>query len=87
MEHLPIFLDVAGEIAHRLMTHGLDPATPVAVIPNGTRPEQTVHVGQLSQLGSLAASRAEGAPAVLVVGEVARKADAWAASAPRTAAI
>jgi uroporphyrin-III C-methyltransferase/precorrin-2 dehydrogenase/sirohydrochlorin ferrochelatase len=76
MEHLPIFLDVAGKIVRRLMTHGLAPATPVAVIANGTRPEQTVHTGQLSQLGSLAASRAEGAPAVLVIGEVARKADA-----------
>jgi uroporphyrin-III C-methyltransferase/precorrin-2 dehydrogenase/sirohydrochlorin ferrochelatase len=78
---------VAGNIARRLMTHGMDPATPVAVIANGTRPEQTVHVGQLSQLGSLAASRVHGAPAVLVIGEVARKADAWAADAHRAVAI
>jgi uroporphyrin-III C-methyltransferase / precorrin-2 dehydrogenase / sirohydrochlorin ferrochelatase len=79
---------VAGEIARRLMIHGMDPATPVAVIANGTRPEQAVHVGRLSQLGSLAASRLDGAPAVLVIGEVACKADAWAAAdAPRTAAI
>lgn len=79
---------VAGKIARRLMTHGMDPATPVAVIANGTRPEQAVHVGRLSQLGSLAASRLHGAPAVLVIGEVVCKADAWtAADAPRTAAI
>jgi uroporphyrin-III C-methyltransferase / precorrin-2 dehydrogenase / sirohydrochlorin ferrochelatase len=70
----------AGRIAGRLMAHGMDPATPVAVIANGTRREQAVRVGDLSRLGRLAASLERGAPAVLVIGEVARKADAWAAA-------
>ena len=71
---------IAGRIASRLMAHGMNPATPVAVIANGTRREQTVRVGHLSRLGNLAASVDRGAPAVLVIGEVARKADAWAAA-------
>jgi uroporphyrin-III C-methyltransferase / precorrin-2 dehydrogenase / sirohydrochlorin ferrochelatase len=78
----------AGRIASRLTAHGMDPATPVAVIANGTRREQAVRVGPLSRLGSLAASLDHGAPAVLVIGEVARKADAWAAAdALRAAAV
>ena len=62
------------------MADGMDPATPVAVIANGTRREQAVRVGHLAKLGALAASLDRGAPAVLVIGEVARKADAWAAA-------
>lgn len=78
----------AGRIARRLTAHGMDPTTPVAVIANGTRREQAVRVGRLSGLGGLAASLDRGAPAVLVIGEVARKADAWLmADDLRTAAI
>ena len=77
---------IAGQIAGRLISHGMNPATPVAVIANGTRPEQAVRVGQLSRLGSLAASLDRGAPAVLVIGEATRKADAWAGADARAGA-
>ena len=77
----------AGRTASRLIAHGMDPATPVAVIANGTRREQVVRTGQLSGIGALAVSLHPGAPAVLIIGEVARKADAWPAAASlRTAA-
>ncbi len=77
----------AGRIASRLTAHGMDPATPVAVIANGTRREQTLRTGQLSGLGALAGSVDRGAPAILIIGDVAREADSWTARASlRTAA-
>ena len=84
--HRDMGVSTAGRITRRLMEHGMDPATPVAVVANGTRREQTVSVGRLSELGGLAASLDRETPAVLVIGDVVRKADAWAAAdAPRTA--
>lgn len=75
----------AGRIASRLIAHGMDPATPVAVIANGTCREQDVRTGQLLGLGALAASLPRGAPAVLVIGEVAR--NAWTAAASLRTAV
>lgn len=56
-----------GEIAHRLMTGGLDPMTPVAAVHKGTTIEQRVVRGRLSQLADLDIA----APATIVIGEVA----------------
>lgn len=61
----------AGVIAASLMAAGRAPETPVAIIENGTRPDQRV---VRATLGSLARTMAEAAirnPALLVVGEVA----------------
>ncbi|WP_168402966.1 siroheme synthase CysG [Erwinia amylovora] len=58
----------AGDIADQLMTHGRDPATPVAVIGRGTRQDQQVLTGTLQQLGELAKNAPT--PALLVIGEV-----------------
>ncbi|HEV7865952.1 MAG TPA: uroporphyrinogen-III C-methyltransferase [Acidimicrobiia bacterium] len=55
------------EIARRLMAGGLPPATPVAAITWGTRPEQRTH---RTTLGRLAAEAIE-SPAVIVIGAVA----------------
>ncbi len=73
---LVIYMGVstAGVIARRLIDNGLDPATPVAVIENGTRPDQKVVVGTLAEVKRLIADGGIGGPAVIVVGDVVRAA-------------
>ncbi len=70
---------MAGSISQRLIRHGMDPATPAAVIANGTRPDQRIETGALHQLETLTA-RCSDAPLLLVVGDVVRHADAWTGS-------
>ncbi|SFU26929.1 uroporphyrinogen-III C-methyltransferase /precorrin-2 dehydrogenase [Xenorhabdus koppenhoeferi] len=55
-------------ISQKLILHGRDPNAPVAVIGCGTRPEQQVLTGTLSELERLAQKAPS--PALLVVGEV-----------------
>jgi len=69
-------LATAQDIAEKLMNDGLSPATPVAVIENATRPDQRVLRSLLADLGDLVARMAVESPALIVVGEVARRADA-----------
>jgi uroporphyrin-III C-methyltransferase / precorrin-2 dehydrogenase / sirohydrochlorin ferrochelatase len=75
---LVIYMGVgaAGRIAARLIEHGLDPATPVAVIENGTLPTQKALYGRLSGLGWLVRQSDIGGPALIVIGRVAALADA-----------
>nr|WP_232095139.1 siroheme synthase CysG [Serratia ureilytica] len=58
----------AADISQRLIAHGRDASTPVAVISRGTRADQQVQIGTLEQLEYLA-QRAP-LPALLVIGEV-----------------
>jgi uroporphyrin-III C-methyltransferase / precorrin-2 dehydrogenase / sirohydrochlorin ferrochelatase len=58
-------------IAKELVRAGRDPATPVAVIENGTLPNQRTTVGTLDTIGDRATVVGVKAPAVVVVGEVA----------------
>ena len=74
-------LSNAREIAGRLRGAGLDPTTPVAVVQNGTRPDQRVSTGTLADLGRLAEAHAGQGPALLVIGDVAASA---AAAHPQT---
>jgi len=96
---LAVYMGVstAGTVAGRLIEHGLPAETPVAVIENGTRPEQQVVTAPLGQLaGRLQDAGIEG-PALIIIGEVARQAleadlaaelqDAIAAAAPRAVAV
>lgn len=76
---------IAGRIARRLIAGGMDRATPAAVITNGTRLDQHVETGFLGELEDLAAHTA-GGPALIVIGDVVRQADAWAAPVVRRAA-
>jgi siroheme synthase len=62
-------LSSAALVASRLTNAGLDTATPVAIIERGTRPDQKVSVGTLSELPRLAARH--NGPALLVIGKVA----------------
>jgi uroporphyrinogen III methyltransferase / synthase len=58
-----------AENVRRLIEHGRDPATPAAVISNGTRPSQRTVTAPLDSIAEAAAGLP--APAVTLVGEVA----------------
>ena len=61
----------AGRIADRLIAHGRAPSTPVAVVENGTLPEQRVVRGSLGDLGRLMRDHDVKAPAFVIIGIVA----------------
>ncbi|HDJ1438013.1 TPA: uroporphyrinogen-III C-methyltransferase [Serratia rubidaea] len=58
----------AADISQRLIAHGREAQTPVAVISRGTRADQQVLTGTLQQLEQLAQQAP--LPALLVIGEV-----------------
>ncbi len=61
-----------GEIASKLMEHGREPSTPVALIRWGTWARQETLVSALAEVASEVKRRGFKAPAVTVVGEVVR---------------
>jgi uroporphyrinogen III methyltransferase/synthase len=63
MQNLP-------EIVARLVEHGRPVATPVAIVKEGTRPQQQTVVGTLSDIVSRVRQAALTPPAIVVVGEV-----------------
>ena len=69
---LVIYMGVgsAGKIATRLIEHGKDPATPVAVIANGTTLDQKFVKGRLGKLESLITNNKISAPALIIIGNV-----------------
>jgi len=69
-------LATAHDIAEKLMTDGLAPGTPVAVIENATRKEQRVLRSLLADLGDLVERQAVKSPGLIVVGDVAALAQA-----------
>ena len=75
---LVIYMGVAGAtaIAEKLMADGLAPDTPVAILEKGTLPDARALRTLLADLGSAVERQAVQSPAVLVVGEVVRLADA-----------
>lgn len=64
----------AAETTANLVRHGMDPATPVAVIENGTLPNQRVITGRLDRLEAMVLSNDVRNPALIIIGEVARAA-------------
>ena len=62
-----------ARIAEELIAGGLDPATPVAAVRWGTRPEQQTVRATLATIGA----ESLGTPSVIVVGEVAAVDLAW----------
>jgi uroporphyrin-III C-methyltransferase len=60
------------ELATVLQRHGRAADTPVAVIANGSRPDERVVVGTLGDIATQAAEAGLRAPAMIVVGEVVR---------------
>ena len=88
-ETLAVYMGVAmlPVLRSELLRHGRDPATPVAFVENGSRPEQRVLLGTLQDVEVLAASQAVQSPALLIIGEVAALATQlhWFGAAPQAA--
>jgi len=57
-------------LTRNLMAHGLDPATPAAVIEKGTTAEERVIIGTLSDLAARVEAASLSGPALIVVGSV-----------------
>ena len=70
---LVIYMGIANaaQISQELIVHGMAPATPIAIIENGTRPEQIVARGTLASLVSTIAVNEIVGPALIVIGDVA----------------
>jgi uroporphyrin-III C-methyltransferase/precorrin-2 dehydrogenase/sirohydrochlorin ferrochelatase len=68
----------AASVRDRLLDAGTAPHTPVAIVENGTRPDQRVSVGRLADLARLALphiARSDAGPSLIIVGEVAALAE------------
>jgi uroporphyrin-III C-methyltransferase / precorrin-2 dehydrogenase / sirohydrochlorin ferrochelatase len=70
---LAIYMGIgaAPRLQQRLLEGGLDPATPVAVIENGTRPDERVLSGSINELAALVARHELSGPAIILIGDVA----------------
>lgn len=87
---LAVYMGV-GELEtlrERLLAHGRGPATPFALIENGSRPGQRVVTGTLADLPQRARQHAVRSPALLILGEVAALAGSlhWYGAPPLGAA-
>ncbi|MCC2314718.1 uroporphyrinogen-III C-methyltransferase [Cellulomonas xiejunii] len=71
----------------RLASHGLDPATPVAVVEDGTLPTQRTTLGTLADIAARAQEVGVRNPAVVVVGAVASLAAALQGEGDTTAVV
>ncbi|SKB91032.1 uroporphyrinogen-III C-methyltransferase [Sphingopyxis flava] len=69
-------LATASAIADKLITDGVSPGLPVAVIERGTAADARVLRTLLTDLGDLVEREAVKSPALIVVGKVAARADA-----------
>ncbi len=85
-ETLAVYMGVAAlpQLCAALLRHGRSAATPVALVENGSRPEQRVVVGSLGDIEAQAARHAVRSPALLIIGEVAALARTlhWFGEAP-----
>jgi uroporphyrin-III C-methyltransferase/precorrin-2 dehydrogenase/sirohydrochlorin ferrochelatase len=69
-------VSAAGEVAGKLIAAGLGAGTPIAIVENGTRWDQRVIKGELHRAADLVRSHGVAGPALLVIGEVTRTAEA-----------
>jgi len=85
---LVIYMGVstAAQIADKLMSDGLTPDVPVAVIENAARPEMRVLRGLLAGLPQLVEANAVKSPALIVIGDVTAREDAALAALAKEAA-
>ncbi len=65
----------AGVTAQKLIEHGLDPATPAAIVENGTLPNEKTVTGRLADLETLIRDNRITGPALAIIGTVAALAD------------
>jgi len=75
---LVVYMGLASAAAVRdgLIKAGRDAKTPAGVLARGTRPDAKTVVGALDELPALAEQAGEG-PALLIIGEVVARSDAW----------
>lgn len=69
-------LSAAPAVRDGLIAAGCDPKTPAAVLARGTRPDSKAVVGSLDNIAAFASQVGEG-PALLVIGRVVARSDAW----------
>ncbi len=69
-------VSLLADTAAQLVAHGMDPATPAAVVEDGFGPGQRVTTAPLSGIARAAAEAGAKPPAVIVVGDVAALASA-----------
>ncbi len=83
---LALYMGVAGlgTIRDQLVQHGRAPATPVAIVENGSRSDQRVVLATLAELEDAGRAAAVKSPALVIVGEVAALAERlhWFGSRP-----
>jgi uroporphyrin-III C-methyltransferase/precorrin-2 dehydrogenase/sirohydrochlorin ferrochelatase len=81
-----LYMGVAGlgTIRSQFLAHGRAPGTPVAIVENGSRPEQRVLLATLDELEAIGRDADVKSPALVIVGEVAALAEElhWFGSAP-----
>jgi uroporphyrin-III C-methyltransferase / precorrin-2 dehydrogenase / sirohydrochlorin ferrochelatase len=86
---LAVYMGVGSleRLQSKLIEHGRHPNTPIALIENGSRPEQRVIVGTLENLSQRASQHQVKSPALLIIGEVAAFANSlhWFGGAPLSA--
>jgi uroporphyrin-III C-methyltransferase/precorrin-2 dehydrogenase/sirohydrochlorin ferrochelatase len=66
----------AGDVAGKLIEAGLSASMPIAIVENGTRWDQRVIKGELQDTADLIRQHGVAGPALLVIGEVTRAAEA-----------
>ncbi len=69
-------VSAAGEVAGKLIEAGLSASTPIAIVENGTRWDQRVIKGELQETAELIRQHGVAGPALLVIGDVTRAAEA-----------
>ncbi len=88
---LVVYMGVAaaGRVRERLLAARMSPATPAAVIENGTLPGQRVLLTDLAGLESAVAAQEIRSPALLIIGESAAEASrlGWFGPPPLTEAV
>jgi uroporphyrin-III C-methyltransferase/precorrin-2 dehydrogenase/sirohydrochlorin ferrochelatase len=67
---LMMAVDNAAAIAEALVAHGRRPGTPVAVVADGTMPDERTVLATLGTLGERIVEAGVGPPAIIVVGDV-----------------
>jgi uroporphyrin-III C-methyltransferase/precorrin-2 dehydrogenase/sirohydrochlorin ferrochelatase len=88
---LAVYMGIAAaaRVRERLLAARLPPATPVAIVENGTLPSQRVVVTDLGALAATVATHEVRSPALLIIGEAASEAArlAWFGAPPLVEAL
>lgn len=85
---LAVYMGVSqyANLSTKLIKHGMDANTPIAIIEQGTRPSQRVLTSTLRSLPNDVPARSVKAPAILIIGSVAGYAESqqWFGQTPQT---